>query len=186
MDALSPTFPALADPTRRAILARLVAGEASLSELAEPFAMVLPAGSKHPQVLECAGLISRGRAAPFRPARIEPKGVASVEAWSGETYRLSTERLDPLEDDLRAMLGGSPPSAGRPVRTAASNAVYESLQAILAEHRAEHGSFVLERLIEAPSDCGSAAFATAQGKARGFHGPQAQVETRSRCPGGRP
>ena len=110
MDGLSQTFQALADPTRRAILARLMAGEASVSELAEPFEMTLPAVSKQLKVLERAGLISRGRDAQFRPARIEPKGLMSVEAWI-ETYRsLGTERLD---DDLREMQDGAPPPAGK-------------------------------------------------------------------------
>lgn len=110
MDGLSQTFQALADPTRRAILARLMTGEASVSELAEPFDMTLPAVSKHLKVLERAGLISRGRDAQFRPARIEPKGLMSVEAWI-ETYRsLGTERL---EHDLREMQGGAPTAAGK-------------------------------------------------------------------------
>ena len=110
MDALSQIFHALADPTRRAILARLMAGESSVSELAEPFEMTLPAVSKHLKVLERAGLISRGREAQSRPARIEPKGLIGVEAWI-ETYRsLWAERL---EDYLRQMQDGAPPSAGK-------------------------------------------------------------------------
>ena len=113
MDALSQTFQALADPTRRAILARLMAGEASVSKLAEPFEMTLPAVSKHLKVLERAGLISRGRDAQFRPARIEPKGLMSVEAWIATYRSLWTERLG---DYPREMQGGAPPSAGKTAR----------------------------------------------------------------------
>lgn len=112
MDALSRTFQALGDPTRRAILARLMSGEASVGELAEPFEMTLPAVSKHLKVLERAGLISRGRDAQFRPARLEPQGLRSADEWI-EAYRsLWCERLDRLEDYLRELQGGPPPAAG--------------------------------------------------------------------------
>ena len=80
-DRLSTTFAALADPTRRAILARLVSGETSVTELAEPFAMSLPAVSKHLKVLERAGLIARGREAQWRPCRIEPGALKQVDDW---------------------------------------------------------------------------------------------------------
>lgn len=97
MDPLSTTFRALADPTRRAILARLARGEAAVSELAEPFQMTLPAVSKHLKVLERAGLVTRGRQAQYRPARIEPEALMRVDAWI-EGYRgLWNERLDRLE-----------------------------------------------------------------------------------------
>jgi DNA-binding transcriptional ArsR family regulator len=96
-DPLTTTFAALADPTRRAILARLSAGEATVTELAEPFAMSLPAISKHLKVLERAGLISRGREAQWRPCRLDPEPLKEVSAWL-ETYRQfweeSFERLD--------------------------------------------------------------------------------------------
>src|ERR687887_762113 len=85
-DQLSTTFAALADPTRRAILARLASGEASVVELAEPFAMSLPAISKHLKVLERAGLIARGREAQWRPCRIEPRALKDVDHWL-ERYR---------------------------------------------------------------------------------------------------
>ena len=85
-DRLSTTFAALADPTRRAILARLVSGETSVTELAEPFAMSLPAVSKHLKVLERAGLIARGREAQWRPCRIEPGALKQVDDWL-ERYR---------------------------------------------------------------------------------------------------
>jgi len=96
-DPLSAKFAALADPTRRAILARLCEGEASVNELAAPFDMSLPAVSKHLKVLEKAGLISRGREAQWRPARLEPMGLKGIAEWL-EHYRgywdASFDRLD--------------------------------------------------------------------------------------------
>jgi DNA-binding transcriptional ArsR family regulator len=88
-DRLSTTFAALADPTRRAILARLALGEASVSELAEPFAISLPAVSKHLKVLERAGLITRGRDAQMRPCKIEAKALKEADDWLEEYRRLS-------------------------------------------------------------------------------------------------
>jgi len=103
-DRLDATFAALADPTRRAILARLASGDASVSELAAPFAMSQPAISKHLKVLERAGLVSRGRAAQRRPRRLEPKPLAQATAWL-ERYRRLWERrfqrLDALLDELK-------------------------------------------------------------------------------------
>ena len=96
-DRLSATFAALADPTRRAILARLASGETTVTELAEPFAMSLPAVTKHLKVLENAGLISRGREAQYRPCRLEAAALKDANDWL-ETYRrLWEERLDGLE-----------------------------------------------------------------------------------------
>src|SRR5215813_6434543 len=104
-DVLSTTLSALADPTRRAILARLASGEASVSELAEPFDMSLPAISKHLKVLERAGLISRGRDAQFRPCRLEPRGLKSASDWL-ESYRIFWEQsLDHLEHYLQQLQG---------------------------------------------------------------------------------
>ena len=104
---LDATFAALADPTRRAILARLVAGEKSVLELAKPFAMSQPAISKHLKVLERAGLISRGRDAQRRPCRIEGKPLAEANAWL-EGYRQIWEsnfqRLDSLLDELKTQV----------------------------------------------------------------------------------
>ena len=101
-DSLDATFAALADPTRRAILARLASGEASVTELAEPFAMSQPAISKHLKVLERAGLISRGRDAQRRPRRLEAKPLAEATEWL-ERYRQfwegSYQRLDALLKD---------------------------------------------------------------------------------------
>ncbi|MET0493365.1 MAG: metalloregulator ArsR/SmtB family transcription factor [Actinoplanes sp.] len=86
-DQLSAIFGALADPTRRAILARLAEGEATVNELAEPFAMTLPAVSKHLKVLERAGLISRGRAAQWRPCRLEAEPLREASDWVGRYRR---------------------------------------------------------------------------------------------------
>jgi DNA-binding transcriptional ArsR family regulator len=103
-DRLDATFAALADPTRRAILGRLASGQASVTELAEPFAMSQPAISKHLKVLERAGLISRGRDAQRRPCRIEGKPLAGASGWL-EGYRRfwegSFQRLDTLLDELK-------------------------------------------------------------------------------------
>ena len=99
-DPLSLTLAALADPTRRAILARLSTGEATVNELAEPFAMSLPAVSKHLKVLERAKLISRGRSAQWRPCRLEPEPLKAVDGWLGNYRELWEHRLDRLEDCL--------------------------------------------------------------------------------------
>src|SRR5215213_9082598 len=108
-DRLDATFAALADPTRRAILARLAKGEASVMELAAPFEMSQPAISKHLKVLERAGLISRGRDAQRRPCRLEPGPLKVVTDWL-ENYRLyweeSYQRLDTLLGELKAGEGG--------------------------------------------------------------------------------
>jgi DNA-binding transcriptional ArsR family regulator len=100
-DLLDRTFAALADPTRRAILSRLATGQASVTELAEPFAMSLPAVSKHLKVLERAGLISRGREAQWRPCRLEPAPLKDVADWVEEYRGLWEARLGRLDDYLR-------------------------------------------------------------------------------------
>ena len=100
-DRLSATFAALADPTRRAILARLASGEATVNELAQPFAMSLPAVSKHLKVLERAGLITRGREAQWRPARLEAAPLKDVADWVEHYRRFWTESFDRLDDYLR-------------------------------------------------------------------------------------
>jgi DNA-binding transcriptional ArsR family regulator len=102
-DRLSATFAALADPTRRAILARLALGQTSVSELAKPFDISGPAISKHLKVLERAGLIARGREAQWRPCRIEPQGLKGVDDWLGRYRRFWEERLDRLDDYLREL-----------------------------------------------------------------------------------
>ena len=108
-DRLSVTFSALADPTRRAILARLTLGEATVGEIAEPFAMSLPAVSKHLKVLERAGLISRGREAQWRPCRIEPGPLKDVVGWLEHYRRFWDESFDLLDEYLQELQsqGGS-------------------------------------------------------------------------------
>ena len=100
-DSLSSTFAALADPTRRAILARLTTGEATVTELAEPFDMTLSAVSKHLKVLERAGLIERGRHAQWRPARLEAGPLKDVADWVEKYRDIWEERFDRLNDYLR-------------------------------------------------------------------------------------
>ena len=102
-DHLSSTFAALADPTRRAILARLALGETSVTELAKPFDISGPAISKHLKVLERAGLITRGREAQWRPCRIDLQGLQGVDEWLEEYRKLWEQRLDRLDDYLRQL-----------------------------------------------------------------------------------
>ena len=101
LDQLSTTFSALADPTRRAILARLAAGEASVTELAEPFAMSLPAVSRHLKVLERAGLIARSRTAQWRPCRLAPAPLKAASEWLEGYRRFWDESLDNLAGYLK-------------------------------------------------------------------------------------
>jgi DNA-binding transcriptional ArsR family regulator len=103
-DRLSTTFAALADPTRRAILARLVSGEASVTELAEPFEMSLPAVSKHLKVLQRAGLIARGRQAQWRPCRLEATPLKDAADWLEHYRRFWEQSLDRLDDYLDELL----------------------------------------------------------------------------------
>src|SRR5438876_3096637 len=103
LDRLSSTFAALADPTRRAILARLAAGEASVTELAAPFEMSLPAISKHLKVLERAGLIARGREAQWRPCRLEAAPLKNAADWLEHYRRFWEQSFDRLDDYLRKL-----------------------------------------------------------------------------------
>jgi len=103
VDQLSATFSALADPTRRAILAKLASGEASVNELAEPFNMTLPAISKHLKVLQKAGLITRGRDAQFRPCRLEAEPLKDASDWIGRYRQFWEESFDRLDDYLREL-----------------------------------------------------------------------------------
>ncbi|MEU1247364.1 ArsR/SmtB family transcription factor [Micromonospora arida] len=117
-ELLDATFAALADPTRRAILARLAAGEATVTELAAPFAMSQPAISKHLRVLERAGLVSRGRDAQRRPRRLEARPLRDATAWLAN-YRdywvESYQRLDVLLDELQSVdHTGTEPRPARP------------------------------------------------------------------------
>ncbi|RFC31025.1 MAG: transcriptional regulator, ArsR family [Candidatus Nitrotoga sp. MKT] len=100
VDHLSATFSALADPTRRAMLARLAKGEASVNELAAPFAMSLPAVSKHIKVLEKAGLVTKGRDAQWRPCRIDAEQLKVAMDWIGQYKQFWEERLDRLDTYL--------------------------------------------------------------------------------------
>jgi DNA-binding transcriptional ArsR family regulator len=101
-DTLDATFAALADPTRRAILDRLRRGEATVTELARPHAMSLPAVSRHLKVLERAGLVAKGRDAQWRPCRLDAGPLREVDAWLGGYRAFFTERLDRLEAQLAA------------------------------------------------------------------------------------
>jgi DNA-binding transcriptional ArsR family regulator len=102
-DALSTVFAALADPTRRAILARLADGEATVNELAEPFPISLQAVSKHLKVLERAGLILRGKDAQWRPCRLDPAPLRGVAEWAERYRRLWEERYDHLDTYLKEL-----------------------------------------------------------------------------------
>jgi DNA-binding transcriptional ArsR family regulator len=108
-DELSVTLGALADPTRRAILARLTAGEATLNELAEPFAMSLQAVSKHLKVLEAAGLITRGRDAQRKPCRLAAAPLGELADWLEEYREFWDSSFDRLSDHLREIQKGSTP-----------------------------------------------------------------------------
>jgi len=102
-DQLSATFSAIADPTRRAILARLASGEVSVTDLAEPFDMSLPAVTKHLKVLERAGLIRRGRDAQWRPCRLEARPLREVSDWVEHYRRFWEQSLDRLDDYLKEL-----------------------------------------------------------------------------------
>ena len=115
-DQLSHTFAALADPTRRAILARLVTGECSVTELAEPFDMSMPAVSKHLRVLERAGLIARGREAQWRPCRIDAGPLKEVAEWTERYRHIWESRLDRLESYLHTMKAKEKKHARKPRR----------------------------------------------------------------------
>ena len=112
VDQLTETFAALADPTRRAILTRLADGEATVNELAEPFAMSLPAVSKHLKVLERAGLISRGRNGQFRPCRLEAQALDGATEWIERNRQIWSDRFDKLSAHLRDLQ--APPTGGTP------------------------------------------------------------------------
>jgi DNA-binding transcriptional ArsR family regulator len=108
-DPLSTTFSALADPTRRAILARLASGEATVTELAEPFRMSLPAVSKHLKVLQRAGLIARGREAQWRPCRLEAAPLQDAADWIEHYRRFWEESLDRLDAYLKEIQAAKKP-----------------------------------------------------------------------------
>jgi DNA-binding transcriptional ArsR family regulator len=114
-DQLSMTFTALADPTRRAILARLAEGEATVTELAAPFDLSLPGVSKHLKVLQRSGLITQGRQAQWRPCRLEAGPLKDVSTWVDHYRRFWDERLDRLDEYLRE-LSKKEPKHGRDQR----------------------------------------------------------------------
>jgi DNA-binding transcriptional ArsR family regulator len=107
-DSLSLTLSALADPTRRAILARLSQGEATVNDLAEPFDISLPAVSRHLKVLETAGLISRSREAQWRPCKLEPAALRAVDGWLERYRRFWTGSFDRMEAYLAELTEGKP------------------------------------------------------------------------------
>jgi DNA-binding transcriptional ArsR family regulator len=107
-DRLDATFSALADPTRRAILDRLSRGEATVLELAEPFAISLPAISRHLKVLEQAGLISRGREAQWRPCKLETEALERVDDWVGQYRRIWESKFDRMDAYIAALTKGEP------------------------------------------------------------------------------
>jgi DNA-binding transcriptional ArsR family regulator len=111
-DGLSLTLSALADPTRRAILARLADGEATVNELAEPFAISLPAISRHLKVLETAGLIARGRSAQWRPCRLEPEPLRAVDGWLEHYRSFWSGSFDRMDDYLAELQGTARKSDG--------------------------------------------------------------------------
>jgi DNA-binding transcriptional ArsR family regulator len=113
VDQLSVTFAALADPTRRAILARLAKGQASVTELAKPFDMTLPAVSKHLKVLERAGLVARGREAQWRPCRLEAGPLKNVDDWVERYRRFWEESFDRLDEYLKDLQRGEKKPARR-------------------------------------------------------------------------
>lgn len=110
-DRLTQTFAALADPTRRAILARLARGESSVTDLAKPFKMTLPAVSKHLKVLERARLIARGRSAQWRPCKLAAAPLRDAAGWLEHYRRFWEESFDRLEDYLRTLQAGAKPPA---------------------------------------------------------------------------
>lgn len=116
-DRLSVTLAALADPTRRAILTRLSRGEATVSELAEPFAISQPAVSRHLRVLKDAGLIEEGRMAQYRPRRLRPEPLREVSTWLDQYRKLWDDRLDRLEDYLGELQGRESGRGKRPRRS---------------------------------------------------------------------
>lgn len=102
-DRLTNTFAALANPTRRSILARLAQGEATVNELAAPFAMTLPAISRHIKVLERAGLVTQGQRAQYRPCSIDPRPLRDVASWAEQYRAMWDERFDRMDEYLRGL-----------------------------------------------------------------------------------
>jgi DNA-binding transcriptional ArsR family regulator len=115
-DSLSATFAALADPTRRAILARLASGACSVTELAQPFEMSMPAVSKHLRVLERAGLVARGREAQWRPCHLEAAPLKAVSEWAEQYRHVWEGRLDRLDSYLQQLQAARESAAAKPAK----------------------------------------------------------------------
>ena len=157
MTNLNATFSALADPTRRAILARLALGETSVMELAKPFAMSLPAVSKHLKVLERAGLIARSREAQWRPCRIEPRALKEVDDWLEHYRRFYDESFDRLGDYLKKLQAKEP--AKDPKGKAPQSQEYRTWpQKIALDLDSDPRSIVGTREYDAPRDLVFSAF----------------------------
>ena len=125
-DALNSTFAALADPTRRAILARIATGEATVTEVASPFDLSLPAISKHLKVLQRAGLIEQGRQAQWRPVRLKPERLRDVADWVDQYRRHWEASLDRLDDYLRELQAKGAPELGDPKGTSRAESTASS------------------------------------------------------------
>ena len=138
-DRLSSTFAALADPTRRAILAHLISGEASVTDLAEPFDISMPAVSKHLKVLERAGLIARGREAQWRPCRLDANPLKDVSDWVAHYRRFWTESFDRLDDYLREVQKGAKSEARNLVREDAQKNVQSKAHKHIPKKETKHG-----------------------------------------------
>jgi DNA-binding transcriptional ArsR family regulator len=123
-DQLSATFSALADPTRRAILARLAQGEATPGELAQPFAVSLPAVSKHLKVLERSGLIARGRNAQWRPCRLQAQPLGEVSHWLDSYREFWEQSFDSLDEHLRQMQEKPPTTTPSSIRTSRTRSTH--------------------------------------------------------------
>lgn len=121
-DPLSVTFAALADPTRRSILAQLARGEATVNELAAPHAMSLPAVSRHLKVLENAGLVVKGREAQWRPCRLQAEPLREVDEWMATYREFFEERFDRLQEHLKTMMGADPAPGRKAARASVKKA----------------------------------------------------------------
>ena len=150
MTNLDASFSALADPTRRAILARLALGETSVMELAKPFAMSLPAVSKHLKVLERAGLIARGREAQFRPCRIEPKALKGIDDWLENYRRFFEESFDRLDAYLKVLQAKSPKARPKKAKAEVRSSKKKPSRGARTKKCASSTKVALDEAVEAP------------------------------------
>ncbi len=144
-ERLDATFTALADPTRRAIVAYLARGDATVNELAAPFAMTLPAISKHLKVLERCGLISRTRRAQFRPCHLEGGVLDEAMSWIETNRRIWTERFDRLDEHLRDIQRAAPPGGTR-------SAARQAEETSMSDPAAETAELTYTRVFDAPRE----------------------------------